>query len=402
MSRLYQNVAAIGMDVHYKFSKVAFRDPNARVIRHERLEHLDRDSLVLQTSRWPRGVPIVMESSFGWAWLNDILVDQGHAQADIHLANCFKVANVRQARYGIKTDRKDADFLSLLPFEHETWWRVTPPPREVRDYREWLRLRSERVGMRTMTKNRIHALFHRHGLFCEASDLFGQTGRAFLQTLCAGAHPELQGRPREVLQAQMRTLDWLDAEIEAQERDLKDGLAHNPVTRRLTTCPGVGLILSHTLASEIGQLERFGNHSALASYSLVAPINNETGVDPTEVDRDQKGRHIGHRGNHILKWAWIEAAHGAVRCDAGLREYFNRHTDGGQNDRGRGYIKVARKLVKIIYAMWRDEREYQERPPKRSRVSRSTRRSGRSPRSGTGRIFHPMTAAGSSASGLRL
>jgi len=57
------------------------------------------------------------------------------------------------------------------------------------------------------------------------------------------------------------------------------------------------------------------------------------------------GRHLGDRGNRTLKWAFIEAAHGAVRSGGRWRAMFDRLTDGGTRDRNRGYIKVARELV---------------------------------------------------------
>ena len=38
-----------------------------------------------------------------------------------------------------------------------------------------------------------------------------------------------------------------------------------------------GLVLAHVLAVEIGRIERFGHHKALASYSLLAPRADDTG-----------------------------------------------------------------------------------------------------------------------------
>jgi hypothetical protein len=46
MKNVYANVACGGMDVHYKFSFVTFRDSNGRVVRRERLDHPDSNILV--------------------------------------------------------------------------------------------------------------------------------------------------------------------------------------------------------------------------------------------------------------------------------------------------------------------------------------------------------------------
>ncbi len=56
MKCLYSNVACSGMDVHYKFSNVTFRDSAGNVVRRERLEHPQRDQLRARIARW-HGLP---------------------------------------------------------------------------------------------------------------------------------------------------------------------------------------------------------------------------------------------------------------------------------------------------------------------------------------------------------
>jgi len=63
MKCLYSNAACGGMDVHYKFSNVTFRDSAGNVVRRERLEHPQRDQLRERISRWPKGTPVVLEAS---------------------------------------------------------------------------------------------------------------------------------------------------------------------------------------------------------------------------------------------------------------------------------------------------------------------------------------------------
>ncbi len=174
MDNIYSNVACGGMDVHYKFSNVTFRDKDGRVVRRERLGHPRGDQLRECLSRWPRGIPIVLEASFGWGWLSDLLSEMG---LEPQLSNCYKLEQMRKARGWVKTNKKDADMLSLLPFEPTAWWEVWRAPAEVRNRREQMRFRGDIVALQTAVKSRIHAIFHRHGLFHEFSDLFGAQGR---------------------------------------------------------------------------------------------------------------------------------------------------------------------------------------------------------------------------------
>ena len=161
MQNVYASVRAGGMDVHSKFTTVTMRDDQGKVVRRERLDHRDRVKLRAVLSHWPPEAPMVMEASFGWGWLADLMKELGLNPA---LSNCYKLEQMRKARGLAKTNKQDADLLSLLPFEKDDWWKVWMAPPEVRDRREWMRHRSALVAVQTETKNRICALFHRHGI----------------------------------------------------------------------------------------------------------------------------------------------------------------------------------------------------------------------------------------------
>ena len=399
------SVAAMGCDVHYKFSSVSMQDGDGKVVRRERLDHPDRAALRQRLAQWPRGVPVVVEASFGWGWLSDEMVAAG---LDVQLSDCFKVERMRQTRGGVKTNAKDADLLSVLPWESEPWWKVWRPPAEVRDRRERMRYRADLVGVQTQTKNRISAVFHRHGIFHESSDLFGSRGRAFLAELCRqGRHAGgvLPSGAVAALQGQVRLLDRVRKELATVARELRGDLGDGGLVGRLMSVPGFGRILSHVLQAEIGTIERFGgNHNRLAAYSLLGPRARDTGeMDPT---KSPLGRHLGRRGNRTLKWAFIEAAHGAVRHGGRFRVMYDRVTKGGTKDCNRGYIRVARELVKVVMAIWKNGTTYQETPPARPGVASSKAAAAASesprdkmdrflghPRSGTGQRYHPMVPA---------
>jgi transposase len=372
------------MDVHYKFSNVTFRDETGRVVRRERVEHPERDRLRDRVNRWPKGLPIVLEASFGWGWLSDLLAEAG---LEPHLSNCYKLEQMRKARGWVKTNKKDADLLSLLPFETSTWWEVWRAPTPVRDQREQMRFRGDLVGLQTMVKNRIHAIFHRHGIFHAFSDLFGGRGRAFLAELCLHNPTKLSPQGLLALRGQVKLLDHVRHQLAEVEQALRRQWVTTPLVRRLKTIQGIGLVLAHVLAAEIGRIERFGNHKALASYSLLAPRAEDTG-EPDSTSAPL-GRHLGTRGNRTLKWAFIEAAHGAVRSGGRWRAMFDRVTDGGRKDRNRGYIKVARELVKVVYAVWAKGIDYQAVAPVRPGCHKNHKPS----RSGTGQLCHPMVHA---------
>ena len=383
MKKINSNVACAGMDVHYKFSNVTFRDSSGKVVSRQRLNHPDRKQLAERLSRWPTGIPVIMEASFGWGWLSDLLEEAGQ---DVHLSNCYKVEQMRKARGWVKTNKKDADLVSLLAFEKSDWWKVWRAPPDVRNRREQMRFRDDLVGLQTAVKSRIHAIFHRHGIFHDFSDLFGCKGRKFLVELCLHNPANLPHQALLALRGQLKLLDHLRRQLADLARILHNQLAKTPLTMRLKTIPGIGLILAHVLAAEIGKIERFRNHKSLASYSLLAPRSDDTGQD--DPSHSPLGRHLGLRGNRTLKWAFIEAAHGAVRSGGKWRAMFDRVTNSGKKDRNRGYIKVARELVKVVYVVWKKGDDYQPVAPARPGCLRKEKS-----RSGTGQLYHPMVHA---------
>lgn len=357
------SVAGIGLDVHYEFSTVTMRDSKEKVVCRERLEHRDREALRRRLAQWPPGAVTAMEGSFGWGWLSDELLAAG---LDAHLSSCFKVEQLRQARGQVHTNRKDADLLSLLPLERTRWWEVWRATKEVRDHREltryWIVLRAMAVEV----KNRLHALCHRHGIFYDFPDLFGGKGRAFLAEVAkVGQFPGGQLGEGALFhwRGQVKLFEHLREQLADLTRELRRRLARTDLIRRLDGIPGIGLILSHVLMAEIGQIARFANSRCLARYCLLAPQAYDTGqADPA---RAPIGRHLGKKGNHVLKWAMILAARGAVRKGGKWRKIFDRYTAGGRQSRNRGYIKVAREMVAVVDVIWRKNVAYTDTPPAR-------------------------------------
>ena len=386
-------ITQVGLDSHRMFSSATARDARGTIVWRKRLEHGDRQALREELQTWPKGTPVVLEGTFGWGWLSDELSAAG---LEPHLASSKKVAAWRDARGLAKSNRTDADLLSELWSQQPRWWEVWLAPPEVRSQREWLRYRMTLVRLQTGLKNRIHAILHRHGIVHGESDLFGTAGWRLLNLLIGPRDETLPASARAMLKGYLQLLDQLRRQIANVTRELRGQITRTPAGERLRTMPGIDYILGYTILAEVGRIERFRSAKHLASYSLLAPRAYDSGEDDGEAP---KGRHVGHAGRRTLKWAWIEAAHGAVRSGGRFREIFDRRTDGGKRDRNRGYITVGHELCRIAYTVWDKEVDYQETPPPRpgrGKRPRSLRRAmnvtpGRS-RPGTGQPDRPMVA----------
>lgn len=399
MSTTDRRAVVVGLDVHRRFSTVTARNAEGKVAWRQRLGHADRAALRRCLEDWPRRIPVILESSFGWEWMCEELERAG---LQPFLASSRKVAAWRNARGMAKSNRTDADLLSELRGQTEGWWQVWLPPREVRDRREWLRYRMSLVGMQTSLKNRVHALLHRHGILHDFADLFGAQGRRMLTRLAnEEKDARLRASGRATLKGYLQLLDHLRRQIAQVTRTIYRQLQGTPEGKRLQGLPGVGPVLAHTILAEVGDFARFRSAKHLASYSLLAPRAFDSGEDDGE---PPKGRHVGHMGRRTLKWAWIEAAHGAVRRGGRFRELFDGYTEGGKRNRNRGYIVVGHELCRTAYAISKKETEYWEEPPARPGSSKKGTASGKrkrrrkakasNARPGTGQPDHGLVVAG--------
>jgi transposase len=387
--RTNTKVSHVGLDNHKNFSRVTARDPENRVLFRERLDHKDRRTLREQFGRWPKGTHVVLEGTFGWGWMADELKAAGH---DPRLASSRKVAAWRDARGLAKNNKIDADLLSELWSQRPAWWEVWLAPQEVRDQREWLRYRMALVQVQTMTKNRIHATLHRHGILAEVSDLFGKKGRQFLKLLVEADEP-LREAGRKTLAGHLRLLDQVRGQIAGVTREFRKQASRNEQAEIWDSLPGVAGVLAYTIQAEVGDIARFQTGRRLSSYSLLSPMADDSGEETPDTPM---GRHVGHVGRRTLKWAFIEAAHGAVRKSPHFRGLFARRTDGGKKDKNRGYIAVARELCRVGFSCVTNRRRYTEDRPARpgGKQRQKTRQiPAAEPRPGLGQPDHPMVVA---------
>lgn len=368
--RTEAKITQAGLDNHKNFSRLSGRDASGKIVLRQRLEHKDRNLLREQLRRLPAGTPVVLEGTFGWGWMSDQLRE---CALDPHLASSRKTAGWREARGMAKSNKIDADLLSELWSEPERWWEVWLAPPEVRDQREWLRYRMSLVRMQTGLKNRIHATLHRHGVLQEFSDLFGSKGMAFLKGLCKAPSPQdaqqkqpmeacLSASGRGTLLGYLKLLAQVRQQVAQVTRMIRRIVSRSQEAERWRSLPGVSWVLAYTILAEVGCSARFANHRKLAAYALLAPRADDSGEEDGQVPT---GRRVGYAGRLTLKWAFIEAAHGAVRKSEHFRGIFNRRTDGGKRDRNRGYIAVGHELCNVGLSCCHYRRNYSEQRPPR-------------------------------------
>jgi transposase len=252
-----------------------------------------------------------------------------------------------------KTDRLDARTLATLLWrgELEAVWM---PDERCRILRRRLARREQLMRARTRVKNEIHASLQRRlQPKPPCSDLFGVKGRQWLASL------ELPLEERESVDAGLRQIAFVDAEIAAVERLIAQQALSWPEIRRLMTVPGVNLICAATFIAAVGNANRFLASRKLVAYLGLDPRVRQSGEGPARSGR------ISKRGSASSRWALVEAAHSAVLQPGPLRGFYERTK--GRRGHGKAIVATARKLVILFWCMLTRGEDYAHQQPSLTR-----------------------------------
>jgi transposase len=275
----------------------------------------------------------VLESMNGARFVHDRLELQGW---DVRIADAAKAKGL--APLACKTDAIDARVLAELA-RRDLVPEIWLPSPDVRGERERARFRLHLVKHRSALKNRVHAILIAHGIPSPSSDLFGVAGRQLLARL------ELSEPWESTTAASIALIDVLDEQIAACERELRRLGADHRYVPLLLSVPGVGWILAYTIASEIGDIERFATPAKLIGYSGLTPSVSQSG------EHDRRGP-LRKNGPNYLRWALVEAAHTASRHPV-YRPILERHRarHGRKKGTKTAALTIARKLAEASWHM---------------------------------------------------
>lgn len=239
----------------------------------------------------------------------------------------------------VKTDRLDAKRLAHLL--HTGWIAESYVPEdEIRELRDLVRARRSLVKERTAEKNRVRAVLKRTNNTYD-SELFGPTGREFLAEL------SLSSPDRTIIEAHLAVIDELDEQMEVLEEKIEPRVLESPAAQLLLTIPGVEQTTAAVIVAELGEIERFDTDKEVVNYAGLDPMVHQSGE--TELHGS-----ISKKGPGALRWALVESARIAVRCEEYFGNFYTR-LKRKKNDQI-AIVATARKLlVSVFYMLKRNE-----------------------------------------------
>jgi transposase len=361
-----------GLDVHKDEVVACIRTQGGRATYTEqRFATTTRGLLALADWIASHGCTVVAMEATGVYWKPVWHILEG--TCELILANA---AHVR-AIPGRKSDTNDARWLADL-LAHGLIRASFVPPTAIQHLRDLTRTRKQLVRTVAQHTLRIQKTLEDANIKITGliTDVLGVSGRAILRGLIAGetdparllacttgrlqADPSrlqdaLQGRVtahhRFLLQLHLDQIAALEHGIAKVEAELEDRLApFREVVTRLTTIPGISVLLAETIVAEIGfDMSRFPSSAHLVSWAGLCPHLDESAGKR----RSTRVRH----GAPWLKTALVQAAWSASRMRQGYpRAQFARIR--ARRGPKKAIVAVAASLLTAAYFLLRDGTDY--------------------------------------------
>ncbi len=322
-------------DLHSSNSYLAIIDNKGKRVFKRQLKN--NPELILSTlSPYKKDITgIVVESTYNWYWMGDMLMDAGYK---VHLANPSAIQKYKGLKYS--DDKHDAFWLAemlrlgILPEGYIY-------PKQQRPVRDLLRKRGHLVKLRSSLMISLQNIITRNkGVKLSANDLkvLGEDRVA----------PLFQDNEDLALSGKVSKdcIDYLTKQINKIERHVRKQLKLSKPYTYLLSIPGVGKTLSLVIMLETGPIERFEKVGNYVSYC------RKVSSKWTSNDK-KKGKGNKKNGNRYLSWAFSEAAELARRFHEQPRAYYNRKMQ--KSNFMVAHSALAHKLARAAYYIINDE-----------------------------------------------
>jgi transposase len=293
------------------------------------------------------------------AWhVHDVLSSWGN---EVVLVDTTRSRRLGIGQHGRKTDRIDAEVLARalerggIPVAH-----VLSPHR--RELRRWLNVRRALVESRAQLVTTARGLAREHGTTLPRC----ATERFALNV----ATEDLDAGLLALLSPLLTLLSSITAELKTVEGKLTDLCSTEPVVELLATTPGVGPIVAASFVSVVDDANRFRSAHHVESYLGLVPSEDSSGGK-------RKIGSISKKGNPYLRSLLVQSAWSIMRSP--VASPLRLWADAVAERRGKkvAVVALARRLVGILWAIWRDGSVYDANLVART-SSRGTHRNAQS------------------------
>src|SRR4029453_4353721 len=244
----------------------------------------------------------------------------------------------------IKTDRRDV--AALAEACQRGCYRVAHRRSAVRrSVQAQLNIRRELTETRTRAISLTRALVRGAGFRIRS----GSTD-SFLTRVGA---LDLPSSMTDTLSPVRRVIELLNTELTRADETFATHVGEDPVVRRLTTLPGIGPITASAYVAALDDAARFGGAAQVASYLGLVPREYSSG------EQQRRGR-VMRSAHPYVQALLVQAAWRIVRVKNPRPAALPTGADGSATRGGKkiAMVALARRLARLLFAMWRDEVAY--------------------------------------------
>jgi transposase len=285
---------------------------------------------------------ILMEASTESEWVAQHLEQMGHevVVADPNYAPMYGQRNRR-----IKTDRRDAAALAEA-CQRGTYRLAHRRSAQQHQVQCRLVVRLELTRARTRAISVARAITRGAGLRIPS----GQTETFLARVDRLDLPPSI----KTTLAPLRSAIEVYDDELAAADDEFAALVKGDPDVERLTTLPGVGPITATAFVAALDTATRFQRAGQVTSYLGLVPSEYSSG------EKQHRGR-IRRSAHPQVQALLVQAAWRIARSRDPRTEAFRTWAGAVARRRGKkvAMVALARRLARTLFAMWRDQAEYQ-------------------------------------------
>ena len=225
-----------------------------------------------------------------------------------------------------KTDKVDSKMIAEFGIEKnltgtDLW---TPPSKEFKLIRDLSRERSSLIKSQTSAKLQLHAMNHSHE------------------------------KNESVITMKKEQIVFYQAQVKKVEKVIQDLVRKDKnfsaKIKKIQTIKSIGFVSVITVLSEVNGFLLFKNISQLISYAGLDIVEKESGkyVGKTKISK---------KGNARIRSALYMPALSAIRYNKTLKTFYERVIEG-RTIKKQGVVAVMRKLLILIYTLWKNDTEF--------------------------------------------
>jgi transposase len=277
------------------------------------------------------------EAGFCGYWIHDKLVSFGIKSIVVNPADIPTTDKERVQKEDKRDSRKIARSLSsgnLTP--------IYVPSIKTQQDRTLLRTRTMLVRDMARYKNRIKSFLYFYGIdiddsFINPQNHWSNRFMSWLESIDTG---ETSGKEAlNVLITECKNLRSSILRITKQVRQLSQTDPYQEYVILLRSIPGIGLLTSMIILTELETINRFKNIDKMCGYIGLVPSTKSSG-------EKEKTGDITPRGHSVLRTAIIESSWTAIRNDPSLMRSYLSYRQ--RMDENKAIVKIAKKLLSRI------------------------------------------------------